>query len=285
MADRLLTTREIEELLQLDRVTIYRMVKEGELPARRVGGQWRFSAQAIDAWLAAKSVEQPPKPARREPVPDLSNLQLDDLIDLATLQNIQNQFAHLVGVAAFITDLDGQPFAPCSRCSRFCQLIHSRPAGMAACQASWRAISRLDEEGAAIHVCHAGIQYASAPVSVGGQRLGMVTAGQFLTEAPDPDQFRARALATGERIGVSGEGLAGAIDSINIVSPATALQITALLQTIANAISSIGYQGYQARQTLAQIAQLTAQANPPQGTPLATPGSTPASSAAAARER
>ena len=41
MADKLLTTRELEELLQLDRVTIYRMVKDGELPALRVGGQWR----------------------------------------------------------------------------------------------------------------------------------------------------------------------------------------------------------------------------------------------------
>jgi hypothetical protein len=39
------------------------------------------------------------------------------------------------------------------------------------------------------------------------------------------------------------------------------MQITNLLQTIANAISSIGYQSYQARQTLARIAQLTAQAN------------------------
>lgn len=49
MADRLLTTRELEERLQLDRVTIYRMVKEGELPALRVGGQWRFSSEAIDS--------------------------------------------------------------------------------------------------------------------------------------------------------------------------------------------------------------------------------------------
>lgn len=283
MADRLLTTREIEKLLQLDRVTIYRMVKDGELPARRVGGQWRFSAQAIDAWLATKPLEQPPKPAPREPTPDLGNLQLSGLIDLSTLQTIQDQFAHLVGVAAFITDLEGQPFAPCSRCSRFCQLVHSRPEGMAACQASWRAIAQLNQKGAAIHVCHAGIQYASAPVSVGGQRLGMVTAGQFLTEAPDPDEFRTRALATGERIGVSGEGLADAIASINIVSPATALQITALLQTIANAISSIGYQGYQARQTLAQIAQLTAQASQPPVNPAAARGAQGSSPAATGR--
>jgi excisionase family DNA binding protein len=260
MADRLLTTRELEELLQLDRVTIYRMVKEGELPALRVGGQWRFSSDAIDAWLQGQRGEPSPQPIRRQAAPDLGSLQLDDLIDLPTLQTIQNQFAQLIGVAAFITDLDGQPLAACSRCSRFCQVIHSQPAGMAACQESWRSIALLDEEGAAIHVCHAGIQYASAPVSVNGQRFGLVTAGQFLTEAPDAEAFRARALATGDRLGVSGEALADAMDTISIISHDQALQITALLQTIANTLSGIGYQSYQARQTLARIAQLTAHA-------------------------
>lgn len=261
MADRLLTTRELQEHLQLDRVTIYRMVKEGELPALRVGGQWRFSSEAIDGWLTGRQDEPSPKPVRRETAPDLASLQLDDLIDIATLQTIQNQFAQLVGVAAFITDLEGQPFAPCSRCSRFCQTIHSRPEGMAACQASWRSIANLDQEGAAIHVCHAGIQYASAPVSVGEQRLGLVTAGQFFTESPDPAAFRQRALVTGERLSISGEALAEAMDSISVISQDQAMQITNLLQTIANAISSIGYQGYQARQTLARIAELTAQAS------------------------
>jgi excisionase family DNA binding protein len=261
MADRLLTTRELQDLLQLDRVTIYRMVKEGELPALRVGGQWRFSAEAIDGWLAGQQGESLPKPARRDVAPDLENLELDDLIEIATLQRIQNQFAQLVGVAAFITDLEGQPFAACSRCSRFCQVVHSRPEGMAACQESWRSIALLDQEDAAIHVCHAGIQYASAPVSVGGRRFGLVTAGQFLTASPDAAEFRARALDTGKRLGISGEALAAAKDSITIVSHEQALQITALLQTIANALSGIGYQGYQARQTLARIAELTARAS------------------------
>ncbi len=258
MADKLLTTRELEELLQLDRVTIYRMVKDGELPALRVGGQWRFSSEAIDAWLKAQHGDLPTQPEVVSAAVDLDTLPLIDLVPLVTLQTIQNQFAQLLGLAAFITDLEGQPLATCSQCSRFCRLVHTRPEGMAACQASWRSIAQLDEEGAAIHVCHAGIQYASAPVSVGGRRFGLVTAGQFLTVAPDPDAFRQAALATGARIGVSGEQLAAAMDSIKIVSHDTALQITALLQTIANAISSIGYQGYQARQTLAQIAQLTA---------------------------
>lgn len=256
MSDKLLTTRELVDLLQLDRVTIYKMVKDGELPALRVGGQWRFSSEAIDAWLKVQHNEPSAEPARQVAPTDLASLRLTDLVSIATLQSIQDQFAQLLGVAAFITDLDGQPLAPCSRCSRFCQLVHTTAAGTASCQASWRAVARSADEGVNVHTCHAGIRYASAPVMVGSQRVGMVTAGQFLTEAPDPATFRQQALSTGARIGVDGEALAAADGSVEIVSAERALQITKLLAVIANALSSIGYQGYLARQALARISQV-----------------------------
>ncbi|MGD8518216.1 MAG: helix-turn-helix domain-containing protein, partial [Anaerolineae bacterium] len=49
--DALLTTRQLQELLQVDRITIYRMLDDGRLEGFKVGGQWRFSRQAIDQWL------------------------------------------------------------------------------------------------------------------------------------------------------------------------------------------------------------------------------------------
>jgi excisionase family DNA binding protein len=257
MPDRLLTTRELHERLQLDRVTIYRMVKAGELPALRVGGQWRFSSDAIDAWLQDRDRTRPSAAATAT---DLADLPLTELIPLQALQGIQDQFAAVLGVAAFITDLDGQPFAPCSRCSRFCRLVHTTEAGMASCQASWRTVARSTEAVSHIHTCHAGIRYASAPVVVGGQRVGLVIAGQFLTQAPDPMAFRARALATGARIGVDGEALAAVGDSLEIVSAEHALKISQLLAVVANTLSSIGYQAHLARQTLARIAQLSSAA-------------------------
>lgn len=260
MPDRLLTTREVVDLLQLDRVTIYKMVKDGELPALRLGGQWRFSEDALGDWLRGRRGEAPAEPAGRDRSPRTAELSLSDLVPLQTLQTLQNQFSELLGVSSFITDLNGQPLAPCSRCSRFCKLVHTQTEGMLACQASWRAIAGSDQEGASIHTCHAGIQYASAPITVGNQRLGMVTAGQFLTSPPDPDAFAEQALATGERLQVDGKALAGAMDSIELVSHERALQITNLLATIANAISNIGYQSFQARQTLARIEELTASA-------------------------
>jgi excisionase family DNA binding protein len=259
MPDRLLTTRELVDLLQLDRVTIYKMVKEGELPALRVGGQWRFSPDSVDAWLRGRRGVEPAKPAAAKTTPGITELKLADLVPIHTLQTIQDQFSELLGVASFITDLDGQPLAPCSHCSHFCVLVHTRPEGKLACEASWRAIARSDEQGAAVHTCHAGIQYASAPVIIAEERVGLVTAGQFLTRPPDAATFAAQAAETGLRLDVDGQALASAMDSIEIVDHDRALQITRLLATIANAISAIGYQSYRARQTLNQIARLTAE--------------------------
>ncbi len=253
MPDKLLTTRELQERLQLDRVTIYRMVREGELPALRVGGQWRFSNDAITTWLRQQDRTRTPAPQNS----DAPALRLSDLIPLKTLQAIQDQFAAVLGLSSFITDLDGQPLVACSRCSHFCRLIHTTEAGMDACRSSWRSVARSAEAGAAIHTCHAGVHYASAPLTINGQRLGMVTAGQFLTAPPDPADFRHQALAAGDRIGVDGGALAAAGDSLEVVSAHRALQITALLAVIANALSSIGYQSFLARQTLTRIAQLS----------------------------
>ena len=39
----LLTTRQIEEILKVDRITIYRMLGDGRLRGFKVGGQWRKS--------------------------------------------------------------------------------------------------------------------------------------------------------------------------------------------------------------------------------------------------
>jgi excisionase family DNA binding protein len=197
MPNRLVTTREVVDLLQLDRVTIYKMVKRGELPALRVGGQWRFSAEAIAAWLAARNGEHPGSPDLPDTADTVSVPRLTDLVPVRTLRSIQDQLAEFLGVSSFTIDTDGQPVIPCSRCSRFCQLVHSTKAGWAACVASWQQIAHSEQEGAVVHTCHAGIHYATAPIVVGGQRVGMVTAGQFLSAAVDPVTFRERALTRG----------------------------------------------------------------------------------------
>ena len=51
-----MTVKEVAEYLRLDRMTIYKMLKLGELPACRLGHQWRFFRVDIDAWIRSKRV-------------------------------------------------------------------------------------------------------------------------------------------------------------------------------------------------------------------------------------
>lgn len=47
----MLTATEVAMYLRLHVMTIYRMAQRGELPAVRVGRQWRFRRDHFDRWL------------------------------------------------------------------------------------------------------------------------------------------------------------------------------------------------------------------------------------------
>jgi excisionase family DNA binding protein len=50
----ILTPREAAEYLSVHVRTIYRLVKHGEIPGRKVGGSWRFKKDALEEWLSGK---------------------------------------------------------------------------------------------------------------------------------------------------------------------------------------------------------------------------------------
>jgi nitrogen PTS system EIIA component len=50
-AGDILTIRQLAEYLMVSEKTVYRMLDRNELPAMRVGAQWRFRKQDIDTWL------------------------------------------------------------------------------------------------------------------------------------------------------------------------------------------------------------------------------------------
>jgi excisionase family DNA binding protein len=47
---RLLTVKELSSYLRVHPSTIYRLLKRGDLPAIRLGSDWRFSLKAIERW-------------------------------------------------------------------------------------------------------------------------------------------------------------------------------------------------------------------------------------------
>jgi excisionase family DNA binding protein len=53
---KLMTVEEAAVYLRVGKKTIYRLLKQGKIPATRVGQQWRFNKVSIDEWLHQKPV-------------------------------------------------------------------------------------------------------------------------------------------------------------------------------------------------------------------------------------
>lgn len=52
---RFLTVNEVAELMRVSRMTVYRLVHSGELPAVRVGRSFRVPQDALDAYLRSST--------------------------------------------------------------------------------------------------------------------------------------------------------------------------------------------------------------------------------------
>jgi excisionase family DNA binding protein len=65
MADaKVLTVGDLSNYLRVHRSTIYRLLKNRELPAFRVGSDWRFNIEMIDQWRMGQTAS--PERSRTE---------------------------------------------------------------------------------------------------------------------------------------------------------------------------------------------------------------------------
>ena len=265
--ERLLTTRDLQQILQVDRITVYRMLEAGELPGIKIGGQWRFPEQEVQSWLAGVKAKRtvadssacslPSFGAESPPEEVLDqNLRLTDLVSTVCLQNVQDGFAEAVGVASLVIDLNGNPLTSISNACAFCRLGRSSGEFRRRCSASWASLADVSEEQPEVHLCHAGIGYAVAPVQLHGRRMGLVVGGQFWSQRPDPEQAAATAQRLAEGCGLSPSELLKAMDSVPVFGEERVFLVTRLLATIAATVSEIGFQAYQVRLKLQQIAQI-----------------------------
>ncbi|NNJ48524.1 MAG: helix-turn-helix domain-containing protein, partial [Acidimicrobiia bacterium] len=120
----MLTTKDLQELINVDRSTIYRMAESGKLPAIKVGRQWRFPAQEIEAWLAGGET------AASTPLPRTEELPVGDLADMllpGVTKPLADLLGNIFGVMVLVTDLDGQPLVePANPCGLF-KFVHDHP--------------------------------------------------------------------------------------------------------------------------------------------------------------
>ncbi len=51
---QIMTPKEAAKYLGFHLVTLYRLLKKSEIPATKIGGQWRFKKDILDDWLMSR---------------------------------------------------------------------------------------------------------------------------------------------------------------------------------------------------------------------------------------
>lgn len=245
--NELLTTKQVQDRLQIDRTTIYRMLKDGRLQGVKVGQQWRFPRSEVEGMLFAT----PPTPVQGPP--RLSR----DILPVHCFQSIQDVSAELLEVGAIITESDGQPITQISNSCSFCNLILSTESGRAACIESWRKLAQQPEEQPKFYTCHAGFQYARGRIEVDGVEPAIFVAGQFFTAPPNPAVRQAQIQQLAKKHGVAAAELT-AVDPVdNVLSQATQTKITRWLQKLADTFAIISLERADMLGRLQRIANIS----------------------------
>lgn len=108
-------------------------------------------------------------------------LYLTDLIDRKTLQNIQDAFSGMTGIASITTDANGIAVTNGSGFSDFCmKYTRNSPMGCircAQCDKSGGELA-LNEGKAKIYTCHAGLIDFAAPIMADDKLVGCFVGGR-----------------------------------------------------------------------------------------------------------
>ncbi|MFZ0546703.1 MAG: PocR ligand-binding domain-containing protein [Candidatus Promineifilaceae bacterium] len=248
--DELLTTKQVQEYLQVDRTTIYRMLKDGRLKGIKIGQHWRFPRSSVEAMLT--EFVAPPAQAQPE-TPMLS----PDILPVHCLQPVQDVSAETVEVGAVTTDNDGQPLTEISNSCRFCNLILSTESGRQACINSWCTLAQQPDAQPRFFTCHAGFQYARARIEIDGVSSAILVAGQFFTAEPDPAAREDQIQQLAKRHGLSVEELHAADRRHNILSKSKQKKIAVWLKKLADTFAIISLERAEMLDRLQRIAALS----------------------------
>lgn len=157
---------------------------------------------------------------------------LEDIIDVAKFQKIQDDIARATDMALLTVDYKGVPFTGHSQCQAHCTRIRELSPYRDLCQ---KCDSRGGLEAARlqkpyIYLCHQGLVDLAVPIIVNGQYLGAMMAGQIqlldLAEADSLEQIVAKRLP-------KADALSGSDFSSDLISGSNfALEIEALRETL-----------------------------------------------------
>lgn len=186
----------------------------------------------------------------------MSDIKLTELISVGTLQEIQDGFAKLTGMAALTTDDTGAAVTRGSNFTEFCmEITRKSPVGCRRCEECDRSGGEktMLTKKAVSYSCHAGLTDFAAPIMLNGEMIGSFIGGQVLTEEPDEEHFREIA----RDMGVDEDKYISALRKVKIVSKQQVEAAADFLFIIANLLSKTAYDAYISKQSNAGLTSLS----------------------------
>jgi PAS domain S-box-containing protein len=182
--------------------------------------------------------------ALSQPVGEIGELKLTDVIDIDVLQELQDSFAESYDIAALIFDDKGKPITEPSNFSDFFKIIRSTQKGMKRCEISDSNLYQLVADGlSAVTNCRnfEEIQDGAVPVFLGDKHIATWGIGQkATTELPE-----GKVHSYAKEIGVDADQLVAAAKKLKTGSKEQLEQAVSFLKVITNNISLLGLQNIQ----------------------------------------
>lgn len=230
----MLTAKDMQGLLQVDRSTIYRMAEAGQLPALKVGKQWRFPSDRIDQWIqnrdGVSGSALPVENAR-------SNAQLAAVLPLECVQLIQDAFAEMLGVMLVITDLAGQPITQVSNASPVYNLLTETKCGHQLCQEKWQDMGQIPALEPRFMPGWGGILCARALIRLSNELKGMVIAFGVAPQNWPPAPAAIADLA--QSLQLAPDKLSQVLGSVISLTPAQEKQVLLTMQRMADILAHV----------------------------------------------
>lgn len=146
-------------------------------------------------------------------------MKLDAIIDLDSLQQIQDTFTKATGLAAIAVNYQGEPLIRYSSFTPFCSKLREHPKYYEKCRQS-DAHSSLESARAGkicIHRCHAGLIDFAIPIIVEGEYVASMLAGQTKVDTYDNDLINKDLIKLSEDIFIDAPELKEYFDSIPVL--------------------------------------------------------------------
>jgi excisionase family DNA binding protein len=244
-----LTSRKVQEILKVDRITIYRMLQDGRLKGVKIGQQWRFHRNEVERLLGINQLDVEDSPSTND-------------FPTHCVQTIQDLFADISQISAVVIDMQGNPLTEISHSTSFYQILLSSTSGQAACRTSWNSFASNSTQingatGSKFFTCHAGLHYIGAPIFKKDEQIALFLAGQFYWQPSDPREEAERIRRLAAAHNVSLEDLQTSVREIPVIDPAQHARVEAWPFTAARAVQSILHERIGYVERLQQIASLT----------------------------